>query len=555
MAVLTYLRCIIESINNVDLLHITLQYLLVLPEKHDEETAPVRPTTLARRRKSSILITNLSMGQEKPKPDLFTLVDLVLTGLHSPNQQTITATLQLLSVIVHNQHQYAAGSIIKTKPLGSILPRRTIDSHIRDTEALFSMAEDLIENTSMREFYEAHLQDARVLLESHCCFTQNFPIPRMVDIHLDEITEKPYYSRMQPHCLRIDDPLLESLVLTLSDFLANDISTNLSLTQTLSALASCRNTCLENWLLGDSDATSTHTLASDDAGDHDNTMTLPKINGGSPMLSAATASHETDVDAGNSKEMIGTSSPVFATLDSLVQQVERYRHDIQEFDTYLAERRHIFDMDENIQKTTNTASASNRTSEEQTSRESDRVVTFQSRTGGQIGSISERLLSEASSANISRSSSPRGRQPTDLSASTSTFVDRLNHLRISPSPSPSKPAQRTFSPSPLRKSSLTATPPRLITPAINPTDALLQKVKIRTRSHHDRLDARDIIGSETSSIRSESFAAEAKHSEVAFREITLSHLVTNVIVLQEFIMELAAILEVRAGLFDEIAFV
>lgn len=37
--------------------------------------------------------------------------------------------------------------------------------------------------------------------------------------------------------------------------------------------------------------------------------------------------------------------------------------------------------------------------------------------------------------------------------------------------------------------------------------------------------------------------------------VTVSHVLTNVIVLQEFLLELAALVQVRAGLFGEVRFV
>ena len=52
--------------------------------------------------------------------------------------------------------------------------------------------------------------------------------------------------------------------------------------------------------------------------------------------------------------------------------------------------------------------------------------------------------------------------------------------------------------------------------------------------------------SESNSVRSEAIDVS--------KEITLGHFLTNVIILQEFVLELAALVEVRAGLFGEIDF-
>lgn len=550
VAVLTYLRCIIESIDNPELINLTLQYLLAIPNCPEDEPKPARPATLARHRKSQTLITNLAQVQENPMPDLFTLVDLVLTSLRSRNQQTVTATLRLVSVILRSQHQLAVSTMIKTQYFGD-LPIRTIGTHQRHTALLFSMAEDLIFYDDLREAYDAHLEDARTLLESHCCSPLLLPLlASKIGLKNHMPTHSVEHSdALKPHSIKFDDPLLQALISLLKSFLANDIATNLGLTQAFATLVSCGNTRLEYWLLqepADHDVSPKRSSISDDGldeSDHDDTITLSNRVGNSKQ---------------NAKPLKGTSSPeshvarrvaspVFAALDSLVQQVETFRHDIQEFDTYLAERRHAFKVGDDIDKNVaNGSSATSRKSE-------DSFMPTYPKAGNAalIGSISERLMSETSSANISRSSSPRGRQ-LDL-PSTLNIVSRLTHFKISPSPSPSKMESRTFSPSPLRKDSITSTPPKRVITPMGPADALRQKVKIRTNDGNDRIHMRDVRSSETSSIRSGSVDPDNQTAE-EFKETTLSRLLTNIIILQEFILELAAIIEVRASLFGEVEF-
>jgi len=556
VAVLTYLRCIIESVDHDDLLHVILQYLLVLPEKREEETAPVRPTTLARRRKSSMLVTNLAQGQEKPMPDLFTLVDLVLTSLRSRNQQTITATLRLVAVILGNQHHYAVLSFIKVRILEQALPACTIGVHTSNTEALFSMAEDIMDHDDLADAYEAHLQDARTLLESHCCSSRLLALPGPKAGKLSMHEQKRERTRIaQLHVIDSDDPLLGLLVSLLGDFLTNDIDTNLSLTQTFATLASCGNTRLENWLLRDSMHRRDPLIlseASDDTSEHDDTVTLKNAGSLESEVAPAVVLEARRRDNDAPRGINSATSPVLDTLDSLVHQIERFRHEIQEFDTYLTERRHIFRVGEDIEKAVANDVIAVPKSEERNPRGPTRGSKSRTRTVGQIGSISERLMSETSSSEVSRSSSPRGRQPSD--SSSTTLVSRINHLRISPSPSPSHSAPRTISPSPLRKGSPAYMDPRQSGKPKGSLDVLRQRVKVKLKLNSDLMNGRD-IGSETSSIRSESTAAEAKKTEAEIKEITLSHLLTNVIILQEFILELAAIIEVRASLFGEVRFV
>ena len=555
VAVLTYLRCIIESIDNAELLYVTLQYLLALPERTEEESAPARPTTLARRRKSQTLISSLAQGQEKPMPDLFTLIDLVLTSLQSRNQQTVTATLRLVSVLLRSQHQYAVSSILKTQPTTNVITARAMDAHKRDTATLFSFAEDLIEHNDLRVLYEAHLHDARTLLESHCCSSRLLALPDSAVLDLSSVKE---HSRsVQPHTIRLDDPLMTSLVSLLEDFLANDISTNLSLTQAFSTLASCGNTRLDFWLLGNPgqpEDTLDPTVYKDEdvnGSCHDDNITIN--NDSDTALAASEVTLKPGVFKASVAELnenAKSSSPVFTALNRIVQQVERFRCDIQDFDTYLAERRHIFKVGEDIDKAVANDLPPSRRSQVSSSQSHSQV-----REVPQISAISRRMISETSSNNASRSSSPRGRQLND--SSTSTLAGRLNPLRISPSPSPSKPGSRTFSPSPLQKDTgpsdiTSSTPPKPAITSFGPGDALRQSIKVKTQSHvHDRISTPDIGSSETSSIRSESIAPDTRKIPETI-EVTLSHLLTNIIILQEFVLELAAIIQVRASLFGEV---
>ena len=491
-------------------------------------------------------------------PDLFTLVDLIQTSLQSHNQQTVTATLRLVSVLLRSQHQYAISSIIKDQPVGHDLPFRTMAAHVRDTTILFSLAEDLMDHDDLGEMYETHLQDARVLLEAHCCSARLLALPDAAGA--DTLSIKEHSSLVRPHLIRLDDPLIKSLVSLLENFLANDIGTNLSLTQAFSTLASCGNTRLEYWLLGDrvqhEDIGNQERASDGDLDDSDNDDTIPINKGDETDLASSEVTlkpMKIERPTQALKDTMSVTSPVFAALEDLVQHVERFRRDIREFDTYLTERRHIFKVGEDIDKAVASDLPPSRTSQESSRPSHSRV-----RSVPQIGSISKRLLSETSSGNGSRSSSPRGRQLND--PPSSTLAGRLNHLRISPSPSPSKPASRTFSPSPLQKDAIPSdsnpsTPPkRAITP-IGPADALRQNIKLKIRSSSHRNDTPDMI-SETSSIRSESVTAayETKPAEET-REVTLSHILTNVIILQEFILELAAIVQVRASLFGEVKFV
>ena len=545
MAVLTYLRCIIESIDHPDLVGIVFQYLLAVPGKESEETKPSRPTALARRRKSANLISNLAQGQEKPVPELFNLIDLVLTSLRSRNQQTVTATLRLVCVLLRNRHQYAF-SLIKTRPFEDRLGSRTLETHDRDLARLFSLCEDLADSDFLGEAYETQLKDVQSALESHECSSRILVLPS---------SELGMIKPIRYQLLELDDPILTALLNLLKGFMANDVETNLSLTQTLSTLASCGSLQLDGWFIGLPQAgvsgmrgsTNDTTKSSDENGPEDST----KNDDGEHKTADETTLTIVEPAVSEKIEADEHLSPVFAALDSLLAQIETFRHEIQNFDIYLSERKHIFKVGDDIDNAVTSDYPLARRSEEDSAL---MPPPSKPRPAPHIGSINERLLSTENSAQGSRASSPRGRPPERTAGSA--LAGRLSHLRVSPSPSSTDGRGDQPTSSPFRKNSISSTPSkRPITP-MGPADALKQRVKVQSFLDGDTRKPRDFLGgSDTSSIRSESTTAqENRVADSGYKEIGLSRILTNVVILQEFVLELAAIVQVRASLFGEVDF-
>ena len=504
---------------------------------------------MARRRKSESLISNLAHGQEKPVPELFNLIDLVLTSLRSRNQQTVTATLRLVCVLLRNRHQYNF-SLVKTHVVEDGQISRSLETHDRDIAMLFSICEDLADSDSLGEGYEAQLVDVQNVLESHECSSWILALPSAPL----EMAKPAQIQSMKP-----EDPLLTALLNLLRGFMASDVETNLALTQTLSTLASCGSLRLDGWLVGTVQPTTSplsalaHRAVEPSFGDGTQVAAESKDENSrtesNPLLQVA---EPVATEKGNKGELM---SPVFAALDSLLAQVETFRREISNFDVYLSERKHVFKVGEDIDNAVTSEHFLARQSEEEPA---PMAPPPKPRGVPQIGSINERLLSTETSAQGSRASSPRGRQP-EVAAGP-TLAGRLSHLRVSPSPSPSSKATRSDaravppSPSPLRNGSVSSTPPnRTVTP-IGPADALKQKVKVLSAFEGDIRRSRDFSGSsETSSVKSESTAPD--HRDISgYREVSLSRILTNVIILQEFIVELAAIVQVRASLFGEVSF-
>lgn len=512
---MTYLRSILENVTHTDIIRLLLHFMLGNSNEQQQDTRPSRPAALARRRKSETLITNNANRGDHAIPELLTLTNILQGYLASRSHQTVTASLRLLCTILRSWHDMASTQLFRAEMAKTTGNQRSIEIHDQHLDILYSMAEDILDEEDLEVYYESHLEDAQVNIELHSCFVQQL---NLAESDCSEASLLPKDHRRQ-HVIRAEDPLLTRLLSLLEDFLVNDIEINLSLSETFAALASCGETSLEGWLL------------------------VPKS---TRVLPPRGKNAARSVDGNNqaTANHLCTASPVLTRLRALVERIDKLRADIQDFDIYLSERRHVFRVGEEIDEVVAEVPVrrSQDMGDDQNSKPREKVAA--------IGLITERLKT---SGHVSRASSPRGRQPTNVEpyeAPPKSLVRRLNQLRLSPSRSPSNILERHHSPSPLRKTSLSSRRSSGLASPRGPPDMLQRKVRMRANTGQRR-PLGESTDSETGSIRSESTGVECDATE-EIRELSLSHILTNVIILQEFILELAAIIQVRASFFGEV---
>ncbi|KAL8650143.1 MAG: hypothetical protein Q9226_005268 [Calogaya cf. arnoldii] len=323
VAVMTYLRSILESITHTDIIHLLLHFMLGNPNEQLEDTKPSRPTALARRRKSETLITNNAKRHDHPSPDLLTLTNILQGYLASRNHQTVVAALRLLSTILRLWHDMAATGLFRVQMAKTAGKKRSMAIHDRYLNVLYSMAEGILDDEDLETYYESHLQDAHVNIELHACFVQQLSI---AETDCSEARLLPKDPKRQ-HEITADDPLYVCLLSLLEDFLVNDIEINLSLSETFAALASCSETSLEGWLL------------------------LPKTKNVVLRPRDKDAARTADVPSVESQTLANdlcTATPILARLRALVGRIDKLRAEIQDFDIYLSERRHVFRVGEEI---------------------------------------------------------------------------------------------------------------------------------------------------------------------------------------------------------------
>ncbi|KAL8918706.1 MAG: hypothetical protein Q9172_005308 [Xanthocarpia lactea] len=519
VAVMTYLRSILENITHTDVIRVMLHYMLGSPGEQKQDTESSRPTALARRRKSETLITSNANRSDDTSPDLLTLTDILQGYLASRNQRTVTASLRLLATILRSWHDIASTKLFRLQLFTTTGEQRSIEIHDRYLDMFYSMAEDILDDEGLETYYKSHLLDAQVVIEMHACSRRQL-IPAKTN-STEALSLHKYRGSVQQNSIKPEDPLFVCLLSLLENFLTNDTEINLSLSETLAALASCSETALDGWLLG------------------------PARNYINPPGNERTA--ETADDWTCNGQASGNSpitvSPILACFSTLVDQIEKLRVDIHDFDIYLSERRHVFRVAEEIDKAAADIPVpkSQDWGDSQESKPRDNAAT---------GAISERLKA---SRNVSRASSHRGRQQSSTEyhqAPPKSLVASLTQNRLSPSRSPFNTIERSYSSSPLRRPSTSSrTSGGRPSPRGLP-DMLHRKIRVGSNTGRRR-HLCEGTDSESSSIRSMLSTAEPVVKET--RDITLSHLLTNIIILQEFILELAAIIQIRASLLREVS--
>ncbi|KAI9792212.1 MAG: hypothetical protein M1816_002753 [Peltula sp. TS41687] len=542
VAVLTYLCRILESLHQPDLTNLVLQYLFGAPEDPLDVSISSQKTPRAMRRRTTLeLHVRDSTGEEEPSPTLFSLVDLVVASVSSQNQQTVAATLKLVSVLVQRHHPYAWSKIFRSSHVSSPLTNRTIGAHNKEMEILLSLAIMICDDDGCDDTYDSHLTDSKNILETHVCSALRLS-ERGGPSRQSSAKEKPSRNgpaRAYTHSLRLEEPFLRTVMKLLETFLANGVETNLSLTGAIIALASCPYTRLEGWILVDPSKY-------DYQGREDSDMRYEgsKLASNGLPIDPADQSETDRLVAMRRALRTPSWAPrgrplMVRVLQSLVDQIDQYRSDIPAFDELLAERKRNFQLDDKLEEAVTSTTPS--TPMIQSENQSASVPPVIGEPFSPIGSISRRFFGSISSNSTSRSGSPRGRQ---LSTTSTIRPTRDGELRIS-SPASNVPSRDIGSPSPTRDASISSVPPR--SQIAEPDSAPLRRhvtVHMRNQSSSDAAPSQRSCGTALTKLK----------VETATKQISVSHLLTNAILLQEFIFELAALIQTRASLFEDVRF-
>ncbi|PHH84052.1 hypothetical protein CDD83_2582 [Cordyceps sp. RAO-2017] len=634
VAVLTYLRRILESLDHPDMIDLILHYLLALPEAPAlKKSATVSSVSDARKRKSIDLATMMAeMSEETATPLLFNLVDLILACLRSRNQQTIQVTLQLVSAILKRHHRYAVITLLKTEILPSHTADRTVGAHEQEVAYLVSLAGSIGGQGDFDEVYGNILRDTMTRLESHPC-SLRLIAPR-VSTNNQKLPAVPASLPGAPrdvgeHSLRADDPLLNSILDLLETFFVNPVEMNLSVTETVVDLAICGYMSIEGWLVR---SPRTYEFFEDeeveeeegrrgghgkDAGepekgqqqaDDDDQVPAATLDDATTTQATAAAGSERarrrpSAEDEEAERLLALercrrrpkwsqdSVPrILSLVKRLCDQVSWYKEKIPRFEELLQQRREAFQtaetMLDNPPRPRKASPASQGTPERPSPDRSLRTGSPSSRPSALEG-FAQRLLSELGTP--SRSGSPRGRQQEQSSRSSGTSTPRLAESSL---PRAMRAAAAAAAP---REFPINYGDPSRsgMARSLSPSSALSDVVPAMDESEISAASQASAFAAIDQSIlarrvglpddglkpiplnldRRPAEAAAAAAAEGPERKeggdgtdrseaggadeskVSVSHVITNVIVFQAFLLELAGLTQVRASLFGEVRYV
>ncbi|KAK5161616.1 hypothetical protein LTR04_004031 [Oleoguttula sp. CCFEE 6159] len=546
VAVLTYPRRILESLGHPDLIHMILRYLLALPDPLISRPPLMPRSPTADRQRSSLLLSTEPVNEnDKLNPALFNLVDFILNSAQSRNPQTVTAALRLASVILYKNHNYAVSTLVRVTKVLAEGPQRTVGALDAETEVYLSLAGALGGDDDLDEVYGNHLKDVSDLVESHPCSGRILTID---DAPIDSSRSGHIFKNgpgnVIAHFLSLDDPFLRSLLSLLETFLTNNIETNLALTEAFVNLASCAQVRLEGWLAVDPKKYKFIDSSDGDA--------LPTKGTGLEMDQDGFESDEQEQLQRLYKARRKTSwsvqeNPlVLGILQLLQRELDTIRVDVPSLDELVAARKNVLKLGEQVGEVlkSDALSIPLRSGRKPADAPSDPAS---APTQKQPPSNMTPKSTPAKSPNGSRSRpSPtkparghrRGGSMTLHQPKGSPAPSILTHENSATSPTRSDFNARSFSPL-----SLTGiTRGNVYRPPSSDADSLAEVLKRRIR-----------VPARAGGLRGTSEDLSAGR-EGGAREVSLSHVLTNAVLLQEFVLEIVAVLQVRASLFEEVRF-
>ncbi|ESK96958.1 hypothetical protein Moror_6536 [Moniliophthora roreri MCA 2997] len=399
VAVMSYIEIMIRTLREGQLAELLVNFLVsedndeVRPRQRLQSTMslpndsapPQTPTTdkKSRRKSSAMALLEMEAPEAKKQSEYFTstrftVKDLLLTSLKSKHYPAVTSALQLLQSMLLQHPQLCVDRIIlvtqdpnatafphpilfnsgsldtdesiakeedeerfvypgteeeKTVPEASFYyePETTFSTHEREMDLYLALVSRVDPSHNIDPFstgYEHYLRDALYTIQDQTAYRSAY-------------SYDPEERRKFKHRLNVNDPIISSVLESLRRFFSNTPECNIALTGALATLAIHPDRSLAGWL----------TFASNDSPPSDLDMDVDVSGDGDDRsidypIAEKLATYSTSLPASSLDE---NSRPVIHTIfHGLVAQLERYRQQVPNFDQFFLERRQGLLFSENL---------------------------------------------------------------------------------------------------------------------------------------------------------------------------------------------------------------
>ena len=359
VAILTYLRIILEVLEHDDLAHLMLSYLM--GETKEPAISPKRKR-LRRPSTMNLLRALPSNDSLASMPQLFSAADLIMGNLKAQREERVIATLRLVSTLLKRHCGYTINTLLRTTTHSK--DQVTVGHHEKEMELFLGLISPVGLAEQGSQSYDAYVRDAYINLEVHPCSERK--------LHTLISPAKPTKApNVTFHAIRQDDPLMKDLLRLFSSFFTNCVELNLWLTRVIVDLCACRFRTMEGWLLFRpedgyiEDDAFINTLVPENHSRLAENL-LAEFSEMTTELENEVSDDESvdfGIDQGRNAELARRKPtftrfpPLFTMLKTLRAQVAHYKSELidEDFDQLLEERRRALGFLDGISSAMNTA--------------------------------------------------------------------------------------------------------------------------------------------------------------------------------------------------------
>ncbi|KAI0950376.1 hypothetical protein AcW1_005893 [Taiwanofungus camphoratus] len=603
VAIMSYIEIMIRTLENGQLADLLIDFLM--SEDNNEDLGRIRPrpqtlnlsgnvppsarsatsadrqTKLRRRKSTAMVLLEMEAPESRKQSEYFTsmgrftLKDLLLSNLRSKSQPTATAALQLLQslllhycplcvdrllVVIHDPKAtsfpqpgalqsvgeerssptvvdeddeetfvYPGAEDTKISAISSnptpttsavfIQPDTTYWTHEREMGLYLTLVSRVDPNHNEDAFstgYDHYLRDALLSIQSQMCFQQDID------------TETRVRSK---HRLNPNDPVLSLVLEILRKFFSNTPELNMALTGVLATLALCPDRSLAGWLTFAPKDTETPANGQE----RENHLTVGEDDGDDRSvdfrIEEKLASDSNYLPASSIDEQ---SRPVVHSIfHGLVSQLERYRQMVGNFDRYLLERRQGLLFSENLTDALNLALELDAGATPKSGLFASTTATPSSETT----TPRSKPRSKSTSSSLVSFLTPKKNKPAKTVVAEPTTPSR-GHRNVDASP---------FGPHYQKTGAIVVEPFVAPAPSVGPWTPA--KPRKWNADEEDVFSASGQWGERrTEPEQLENDGDDEEEQRMKTTSITLSQLLDNVVILEESIKELVAIIHARRSL-------